>query len=161
MTRVQKITLGALSAFACGIWLVVLYTTSQGYQAWRQQPLGPTLAYPTQLQLPATWTASPAASQPMAIATLAPTLTFETETPASLFLACPGTQIPRSNILFASFPRELFKSAEVYDPVLKQDVFIWEADSDRLRSYVSDFQAGTWPFSSSSGAPQPESSSCE
>ena len=76
-------------------------------------------------------------------------------------LACLGTKMPRSNILFASFPRELFKSAEVYDLVLEQDVFIWEADFDRLRSYVSAFQAGTWPLSSPSGTPEPETSSCE
>jgi LCP family protein required for cell wall assembly len=76
-------------------------------------------------------------------------------------LACLGTQMPRSNILFTSFPRELFSSAEVYDPVLKQDVFIWEANFDRLRGYVSDFQAGAWPASSPLGASEPETSSCE
>jgi anionic cell wall polymer biosynthesis LytR-Cps2A-Psr (LCP) family protein len=70
-------------------------------------------------------------------------------TPAQISqLACLGTQMPRSNIIFTAFPRELFRSAEVYDPVLEQDVFIWEADFDRLRGYVSDFQAGTWPSSS-------------
>jgi anionic cell wall polymer biosynthesis LytR-Cps2A-Psr (LCP) family protein len=76
-------------------------------------------------------------------------------------LACLGTRMPRGNILFASFPRELFKSAEVYDPVLEQDVFIWEASFDRLRAYVSDFQAGTWPNSTPLGTPAPESSRCE
>ena len=76
-------------------------------------------------------------------------------------LACLGTQMPRSNILFTSFPRELFKSAEVYDPVLDQDVFIWEADFDRVRSYVSQFQAGTWPSSVPFGTPEPETSRCE
>ena len=76
-------------------------------------------------------------------------------------LACLGTQMPRSNILFASFPRRLFKSAEVYDPVLRQDVFVWDADFNGLRSYVSDFQAGTWPSSSPVGDPESETSSCE
>jgi len=76
-------------------------------------------------------------------------------------LACLGTQMPRSNIMFASFPRELFKSAEVYDPVLKQDVFIWEASFDRLRGYVSEFQTGTWPSSSPFATPEPETSRCE
>ena len=75
-------------------------------------------------------------------------------------LACLGTQMPRSNILFTSFPRELFESAEVYDPVLEQDVFIWEADFNSLRGYVSQFQAGTWP-STSLRTPEPETSSCE
>jgi LCP family protein required for cell wall assembly len=76
-------------------------------------------------------------------------------------LACLGTQMPRSNVLFASFPRELFRSAEVYDPVLQQDVFIWQADFDRLRRYVSEFQAGTWPSPSPFGTPEPETGSCE
>jgi polyisoprenyl-teichoic acid--peptidoglycan teichoic acid transferase len=76
-------------------------------------------------------------------------------------LACLGTQMPRNNILFASFPRELFKSAEVYDPVLEQDAFIWEANFDTLRRYVADFQSGTWPVSSPSEAPQSETSSCQ
>ena len=76
-------------------------------------------------------------------------------------LACLGTQMPRSNILFTSFPLELFKSAEVYDPVLEQDVFIWEANFDMLRSYVSKFQAGTWPASSPFGTPEPETSRCQ
>ena len=373
MTRAQKITLGVISVFACSIWLLVLYIASQTYPAWSQQPLGPTLAYPTQLQLPATWTASPAAStaatQP--IITLAPTLTFETQTPISPFLACNnnlpaltvlaigtdvrpgehrsgltdfmravrvdfqrqrvttlefprdlwvhipgieynqklntayaygspehgssllartldlnfglkadhyivanmnvfaevvdalggldviippggidgrtstdrserlifpegpqhlngeqaltlarlrkgsvfaraehqnmvmcalrkkienpetilrlpavinsfmnniqtdltpehirqlaclGTQMPPSNIMFASFPRTLFHSAEVYDPRHQQDVFIWEANFDTLRGYVSDFQSGTWPASSPSGSSDAESSSCK
>lgn len=374
MTRVQKITLGVLSVIACSVWLIFLYLASQAVQAWSGQPLGPTLVYPTQLQLPATWTASPIATQPTI--TLAPTLFFETQTPVPPFLACNynlpsmtvlaigtdvrpgehrsgltdfmravrvdfqqqrvtalefprdlwvqipgielnlgtdyqklntayayggrehgpgllastlhinfglnvdhyivanmnvfaeavdalggldviippggidgrtstdrsarlvflegpqhlngeqaltlarlrnvsvfaraehqnmvmcalrkkiespemvlrlpviinsfmrniqtdltpeqisqlaclGTRMPRSNILFASFPRELFHSAQVYDPVLKQDVFIWEVNFDMLRSNVSEFQAGTWPSSSSSGSPEPATSSCE
>jgi LCP family protein required for cell wall assembly len=76
-------------------------------------------------------------------------------------LACLGTQMPRRNIRFASFPLELFKPAEVHDPVLKQDVFIWEASFDTLAGYVSEFQAGTWPSPSPFGTPEPEISSCE
>ncbi len=76
-------------------------------------------------------------------------------------LACLGTQMPRGNIMFASFPRELFRSEEVYDPVLEQDVFIWEADFATLRSYVSQFQAGTLPSSAPAGTPDAETSICE
>src|SRR5215207_7783795 len=63
---------------------------SQVYRGWSQQPLGPTLGYPTELQLPTTWTASPAASPAPLQPTITPvpTLTFETNTPASPFLAC-------------------------------------------------------------------------
>jgi LCP family protein required for cell wall assembly len=372
MTRAQKITLGALFAFACGVWLVILLTAKQEYQAWSQRPLGPTLAYPTQLQLPATWTASPASATAVSQPTFTrvPTVIPETATPASPFLACNnlptmtilaigtdvrpgqhryglsdvmrairvdfqrqrvttlefprdlwvnipgmqhnqklntayaygspdqgpsllartldvnfglradhyivanmtifaevvdalgglditippggidgrtstdrsqrlvfpegpqhlngeqaltlarirnrsvfaraenqnlvmcalrnkiespdvirqlpaiinsfmaniqtdltpgqisqlaclGTQMPRSNIIFASFPRELFHSDEVYDPVLKQDVFIWDVDFSTLREYVSEFQTGAWPTSSISGTAEPESSSCD
>src|SRR6266545_1735205 len=96
MTRAQKLTLGVLSVIACSIWLGLLSIASHVYRAWGAQPLGPTLGYPTQLQLPATWTASPAASQPTV--TLAPTLTFETETPTSPFLAC-NNNLPTMTIL--------------------------------------------------------------
>jgi LCP family protein required for cell wall assembly len=376
VTGAQKLTLGILSASACIVFLVVLFIASQVYQGWSQQPLGPTLDSPTQLQLPATWTAPPAAAtgaQPSL--TLAPTLPSETATPFSPFLACSdlptmtvlaigtdvrpgqkrygltdvmrairvdfqeqrvttlefprdlwveipeleenlktdhqklntayaygspdygpsllartlnrnfglnvdhyivanmtvfadvvdalggldvtippggidgrtstdrsarlvfpegpqhlngdqaltlarlrnvsvferannqnmvmcalrkkiespetilrlpsiinsfmkniqtdltpeqisqlaclGTQMPRSNILFASFPLDLFRSKEVYDPVLKQDVLIWDTDFRILRNYVSQFQAGTWPSPSSLETPGPETSSCE
>ena len=374
MTRAQKITLGFLAIIACSVWLFILAASSQTYQTWMQRPLGPTLAYPTELQLPATWTASPIATLPTI--TLAPTLSVETPTPASPFLSCnydlptmtilalgtdvrpgqhragltdvmravrvdfqnqrvttlefprdlwveiPGIQsnlgtdhqklntayangspdfgpsllvrtfdlnfglkvdhyivanmtlfsevvdalggldiiiptggidgrtradrserlvflegpqhlngeqaltlarirnvsvferannqnmvmcalrkkvespdvilkvpgiinsfqkniqtdltpeqisqlsclgihMPRSNIIFASFPLELFHSAETYDTLLKQNVFIWDTDFDRLRGYVSDFQAGIWPSTEPSGTPEPETSSCE
>ena len=76
-------------------------------------------------------------------------------------LACLGTTMPRSNIVFVSFPRELFKPGEVYDPIAKQDVFIWDSDFDVLREYVSQFNAGTWPASSPFGTPEPGTSSCE
>jgi LCP family protein required for cell wall assembly len=379
VTGAQKTTLGVLSTIACIVLLVVLYIASQVYQDWSRKPLGPTLAYPTELQLPATWTASPAASavatQSTALATFTPVLAFETETPSSPFLACNtlptmtilaigtdvrpgqhrygltdvmravrvdfqgqrvtalefprdlwvripgiegnlktdhqklntayaygspdygpsllvrtlelnfglkvdhyilanmnvfaefvdalggldvtipaggidgrtstdrsprlvfpegpqhlngdqaltlarmrnlsvfaraehqnmvmcalrkkiespetilrlpgiissfmnnvqtdltpeqisqlaclGTQMPRSNILFTAFPRELFKSAEVYDPVLEQDVFIWDANFDRLRSYVAEFRAGTWPSALPFGTAEPEATRCE
>jgi LCP family protein required for cell wall assembly len=95
MTNSQKITLGVLSAIACCILLVVLYTGSQAYQAWSQRPLGPALEYPTEWELPATWTASPGASQPAP--KVAPTLTLETETPASPFLAC--NDLPTMTVL--------------------------------------------------------------
>jgi LCP family protein required for cell wall assembly len=377
MTRAQKVTLGVLSVMTCGIWLVVLSIASKTYRDWSQEPLGPTLAYPTAWKLPATWTASPAASPAPVQPTIpaAPILTSATQTPGSPFLACnnvpnmtvlaigtdvrpgehrygltdvmravrvdfgaqrvttlefprdlwvqiPGiennlgtdhqklntayaygspnfgpsllartlhlnfglnvdhyivanmnvfaevvdalggldvtiprggidgrtrtdrsarlvfpegpqhlngeqaltlarirnvsvftraehqnmvicalrkkiespevilrlpaiinsflkniqtdltpeqisqlaclaTQMPRSNILFASFPLELFRSAKVYDPVLKQDVFIWQTNFAILRSYVSKFQAGTWPATTPLGTPEPETSSCE
>jgi LCP family protein required for cell wall assembly len=76
-------------------------------------------------------------------------------------LACLGTQMPRGNIIFTSFPLRLFKSAKVYDPVLDLDVFIWDANFDVLRSYVSKFEEGSWPASSPSGPSEPETSRCE
>ncbi len=376
MTGAQKTTLGILSAVACSIWIVILLVGSQAYEGWSQQPLGPTLDSPTQLQLPATWTASPdastAAPPPL---TFSPTSPLETATPSSPFLscnhlpamtvlaigtdvrpgerrygltdvmravrvdfrgqrvttlefprdlwvnipeikenldteyqklntayaygspdygpsllartlnrnfglnvdhyivanmtlfadvvdalggldvvippggidgrtstdrserlvfpegpqhlngdqaltlarlrnvsvfaraenqnmvmcalrkkvenpeilfrlpaiinsfmsniktdltpeqisqlACLGTQMPREDIMFASFPLDLFRSKEVYDQVLKQDVLVWDADFRIMRSYVSQFQAGTWPSESPLETPEPGTSSCE
>jgi LCP family protein required for cell wall assembly len=76
-------------------------------------------------------------------------------------LACLGTQMPRGNIRFASFPLELFQSAKVFDPVLEQDVFVWQTDFDALRHYVSQFEAGTWPQAAPFGTPEPGVGGCE
>ena len=83
-------------------------------------------------------------------------------------LACLGSQMPRSNVIFASFPRELFSTSSTYDPVAGGYTFIWESDFEILREYVTQFQAGTWPpapSSSSSPSSNPAeegtSSSCE
>lgn len=76
-------------------------------------------------------------------------------------IACLGTQMPRHNIVFTAFPQVLFRAAETYDPVLDQNVFIWEADFNRLRQYVSQFQAGTWPPASPLEPAGPETSSCD
>lgn len=372
MTPSQKTIVGFLMVIACGVWAIVLLVYSHAYQTWSQQPLGPTLAYPTQLQLPATWTASPTLEAAQPTTTLVPTVSSDTQTPVpqllacnnnlpsmtilalgtdvrpgqeragltdvmravhvdfqsqqvtmlefprdlwvqipgiepkqklntayaygvrdnngpgllastlyqnfglrtdhyivanmtvfvevvdalgglditipsggidgrthsdqsarlvfpegpqhltgeqaltlarirnisvferannqnlvmcalrrkveshSVFpriptiinsfisniqtdltpeqisqLACLGAQMPRSNIVFAEFPRELFHSAETYDSVLKLKVFIWDVNFDMLRRYVADFQSGAWPAASTAGAPESNTSSCE
>jgi hypothetical protein len=65
-------------------------------------------------------------------------------------LACLGSRLPPGNVVFASFPRELFQSSRVYDPVFGKKVFVWDVDFNLLRQYVDSFNAGTWPSTSES-----------
>jgi len=60
-------------------------------------------------------------------------------------LACIGTQIQPGNIVFASFPQELFSQARQLDPVFGKTVFIWDVNFDILRDYIAQFNDGTWP----------------
>lgn len=60
-------------------------------------------------------------------------------------LACLGPQIPSGNIVFAGFPSEYFKLRRQYDPVFGNSVSVWDVDFEILRSYISQFQSGTWP----------------
>jgi LCP family protein required for cell wall assembly len=76
-------------------------------------------------------------------------------------LACLATQIPRENIALYSFPQKLFTGARVYDPVFEKDVFIWEADFLVLRSYVAQFQSGSWPGSSDAVSTDQSASFCQ
>jgi len=73
-------------------------------------------------------------------------------------LACLGATVPRSNILFASFPRELFKPSH---PDIKPNLFIWDADFKKISSYVEQFNKGAWPRPSSSAKPDPEVGNCQ
>jgi len=60
-------------------------------------------------------------------------------------LACLATQMNGSDVVFASFPFELFKNAKQYDPQLGDTTSIFEADKDVLRDYIQRFQLGLWP----------------
>ncbi|SRR6266496_905600 len=60
-------------------------------------------------------------------------------------LACIGTQIQSGNIVFATFPENLFKQSRILDPVFGKRVFIWDVDFNILRDYVKQFNEGTWP----------------
>jgi polyisoprenyl-teichoic acid--peptidoglycan teichoic acid transferase len=60
-------------------------------------------------------------------------------------LACLASQMKGTNVIFASFPMEVFKGAKMYDPQLKGTTSVLEADFDVLRDYIDRFQQGTWP----------------
>lgn len=60
-------------------------------------------------------------------------------------LACLATQMSGTNVVFASFPMELFTVEKIYDPQLKSTTSTLAADFDVLRDYVNQFHAGTWP----------------
>jgi LCP family protein required for cell wall assembly len=60
-------------------------------------------------------------------------------------LACLTTQMHGTDVVFASFPMELFKSTKTFDPQIKTTTSTIAADFDILRDYVDRFQQGTWP----------------
>jgi LCP family protein required for cell wall assembly len=60
-------------------------------------------------------------------------------------LACLATQMSGTNVVFASFPIELFKPIKTFDPQIKSTTSTLDADFGVLRSYINRFQAGTWP----------------
>lgn len=61
-------------------------------------------------------------------------------------LACIGTQLQPGNIVFASFPEELFSQGRQLDPVFGKTVFVWDVDFNILREYITKFNEGTWPL---------------
>jgi anionic cell wall polymer biosynthesis LytR-Cps2A-Psr (LCP) family protein len=60
-------------------------------------------------------------------------------------LACLAPQVESKNITFTSFPQKLFKIARMYDPSVKKEVFVLDTDFSSLRTYVTQFNQGTWP----------------
>jgi LCP family protein required for cell wall assembly len=68
-------------------------------------------------------------------------------------LTCLAPQIPPQNIRFVSFPEDLTIASRIYDPIFKKQVFIYKADFDRMRLYVSAFQNGDWPAPPSAPSP--------
>ena len=62
-------------------------------------------------------------------------------------LACLASQISGRNVIFASFPIELFQAARTYDPQLGTTTSTMDANFNILRDYINRFQQGTWPDS--------------
>jgi LCP family protein required for cell wall assembly len=60
-------------------------------------------------------------------------------------LACLATQMRGTDIVFASFPMDIFEGVKMYDPQLKATTSVLDADVNLLRDYIDRFQAGTWP----------------
>jgi LCP family protein required for cell wall assembly len=87
MTKTQKNILAFLSLIACMLIGAAGYTVLNSYQAFASKPLGPALPV-AQQTLPPLWTATP--GDPSAgMVTLAPTISFATDTPAPR-AACGG-----------------------------------------------------------------------
>ena len=60
-------------------------------------------------------------------------------------LACLANQMSGTNVVFASFPIELFENKKVFDPQLGSTTSTLDADFAMLRDYISRFQQGAWP----------------
>lgn len=60
-------------------------------------------------------------------------------------LACLAQQMNGTDVVFASFPMELFEGAKKYDPQLKATTSILDADYEVLSEYIDRFQRGVWP----------------
>ena len=60
-------------------------------------------------------------------------------------LACLATQMHGTDVVFASFPMKLFKSAKTFDPQINATTSTIDADFNTLRDYIDRFQQGTWP----------------
>ncbi|HET9913345.1 MAG TPA: LCP family protein [Anaerolineales bacterium] len=60
-------------------------------------------------------------------------------------LACLATQMKGTDVVFASFPMDVFEGVKKYDPQLKDTTSVLDADYDVLRDYIARFQQGTWP----------------
>lgn len=60
-------------------------------------------------------------------------------------LACLANQMSGSNVVFASFPIELFTNKKIFDPQLGATTQILDVDFNVLRDYINRFQQGAWP----------------
>ena len=60
-------------------------------------------------------------------------------------LVCLVSRLSKSTTIYASFPEEIFKPSNIYDPHLQENTFIYDVDFNQIKSYVNKFIDGTWP----------------
>lgn len=67
-------------------------------------------------------------------------------------LACLAPKLTWDNVIFAKVPTDLLTATSTFDPNMKMDTFVWEADFNVVRYYVDMFEVGMWPTPGESGA---------
>jgi LCP family protein required for cell wall assembly len=60
-------------------------------------------------------------------------------------LACLAPKLGQNNLLLTGLPDEILSQGKVYSPQQKAETFVWKADYDIIREYITQFLAGTWP----------------
>lgn len=63
-------------------------------------------------------------------------------------MACLLPHLNSENLLFTSFPDEIFTQERVFSPQMRDNTAVMYADKEVLRDYVNQFVAGTWPIPS-------------
>jgi len=61
-------------------------------------------------------------------------------------LICIAQAVPNENIVADSFPREMFKASDIFDPYRNVNTFIYEVDFNQLRAMIAEFMNGIWPM---------------
>jgi len=74
-------------------------------------------------------------------------------------LACLVSKLQPGNITFTTFPRELLTEARIYDSTMKKDLYVFQADFNTLKLFVTGFDLGVWPeltpIAATSATPRP------
>lgn len=60
-------------------------------------------------------------------------------------MICLANKMDTSTISFAEIPTDFYHQSSIYDPSMKNNVFIWDIDFNIIRAYVNEFQNGRWP----------------
>lgn len=60
-------------------------------------------------------------------------------------LACLAPQLNQDNMIFTSLPEEILTPGRAYDDIHKYETFVYNAEFDVIRDYVSRFLSGKWP----------------
>lgn len=71
-------------------------------------------------------------------------------------MACLLPKLSGENIIFGGIPEEELTQSRQWDARGGYETFVWDIDNQKVRDYIAQFQAGTWPVASeSAGCPPP------
>lgn len=72
-------------------------------------------------------------------------------------MACLLPKLSDENIIFGGIPQDELIPGYQWDQRMGYNTFVWKIENERVRDYISQFEAGTWPVSdgSSGSCPPP------
>jgi hypothetical protein len=62
-------------------------------------------------------------------------------------MACLLPKLSNDNIIFGGIPEDELTQSRQWDDRLGNYTFVWEIENSKVRDYIDQFEAGTWPVS--------------
>jgi hypothetical protein len=66
-------------------------------------------------------------------------------------LVCVLSKLEKENLQFIRFPDDMLVQGWIYDPLMRDNTFVWDIPKEDIQAFIQEFQNDTIPAGSGGG----------